>query len=594
VPTADPRTIGWNVGTGYRYGLKLSTELAFGEQPDSFDFDLTGNATVVPVTATGTSATLFLTLGDAKITSRVADSQPQFDKLAAEIRKTGFFFGLSGGLTREVWLRHGTSPFAVTIYREIGSALQFGRVVPASNVYTVEEYDTTGKYVAEYRRDEGDTNWHKRKLRYLPLQRTSEEMPDFQLTIATEVRSSTGLVRLAPDGRPEAIDASEDLVVRGMKAPVHSKTSLALKATGAQPSDAATQLSAIMDTMDRLPVEQPYAPTEVGALDDARIHGLTFDVVLAGLEDLARGKVGGPPAGEPDAGQPPSADQGAKDPRLARESDLFEALAAIFRKHPETIPRAVLKIRGHSPAAPALIDALGSAGTMQAQDALVDLLKVSSDQVMRKRIMMALVRTPRPASRSIETLEAMIAQDPSNASALLGLGTYSRRLRDEGKPEQAEDLGKMILARLNPSQRSWDQVTVLDAIANSGYGGAMMAVVERLKNGPEEVRVAAASALRSMREPGVDDVLATTIGSDPSNKVRISAMDAARVREPTEVLTRAVAASASAAADPHVRYRAVELIIQWLPRRGDLRGALEQVAQHDEEVKIRDRAKSVL
>jgi hypothetical protein len=97
-----------------------------------------------------------------------------------------------------------------------------------------------------------------------------------------------------------------------------------------------------------------------------------------------------------------------------------------------------------------------------------------------------------------------------------------------------------------------------------------------------------------MRSTKVDDLLAARMQSDPAADVRISAMDAAQVREPSDVLVRAVSSTAVNAEDAHVRYRAVELIGQWMPQRPELRSTLQQVATKDPEAKIRERANGSL
>jgi hypothetical protein len=97
-----------------------------------------------------------------------------------------------------------------------------------------------------------------------------------------------------------------------------------------------------------------------------------------------------------------------------------------------------------------------------------------------------------------------------------------------------------------------------------------------------------------MQDAKVDQLIAHSLGSDPSNDVQISAIDAARVREPSDQLAQALASSATGASDPHVRYGAVELMTQWLPLRPDFRATLERVARNDEEERIRERAKAAL
>jgi hypothetical protein len=109
-----------------------------------------------------------------------------------------------------------------------------------------------------------------------------------------------------------------------------------------------------------------------------------------------------------------------------------------------------------------------------------------------------------------------------------------------------------------------------------------------------EIRAAAARSLQSMHDASVDGILAEIIRSDQSPDVGISAMDAAKVRQPTDILLRAVETAATNGTDPHVRYRAVELLSLWLQGRSDVRPTLEMAAQNDVEQRIRERARSAL
>jgi hypothetical protein len=97
-----------------------------------------------------------------------------------------------------------------------------------------------------------------------------------------------------------------------------------------------------------------------------------------------------------------------------------------------------------------------------------------------------------------------------------------------------------------------------------------------------------------MLDPRADELIARYLLEDKSKQVRLSAIESADLREPTEVMVAALAKAATQSDETHVRYRAVELLIRWLPKRPDVRGALERVAQKDEEAKVRDRARKAL
>jgi hypothetical protein len=60
------------------------------------------------------------------------------------------------------------------------------------------------------------------------------------------------------------------------------------------------------------------------------------------------------------------------------------------------------------------------------------------------------------------------------------------------------------------------------------------------------------------------------------------------------VLTGAIKTAAEDVSDARVRYRAVELMTRWLPRRPELRATLEKIAANEQEGLVRARAQAAL
>jgi hypothetical protein len=592
----DPRVQGWDLGKRYTYRLKLTTSVSFGEGDAAFDFDVTGNVRFTSAMVTPQVATLYFTIGDAQITSRVP-SPSAFESTAAEIRKADAFVVLTGGRVTEMRLPSELSPMAANTYRAIASAIQFARASDGASRYTAEEYDTTGQYEAEYERSGEPNSWHKRKQRYFGLLAAKHLSTNVPAQIIPEVAASSGQVRLSADGRPDVVEIADEVLVNGAQAPVRSKTVVSLRSTEI---DSATEPQSgwdvIFNSKVRIASDEAYGgAAPVAALDDARINGTTFAKVIARLEDIARHR-GAPRTTGPTNGQQPQPDdQAVREKAVQEDLQLFEALSAIFRRQPETIAEAVRKIRAKSPLSGELLDALGSASTAASQSALVDIAQSKAfDPTVRSRATHALARSSNPEAKTIDALKAMLVDDPFNSKSLFGLGTFSRRLRDGGHAAEAEDLGKFLVARLKLATGELSTIIALRAIANSGYDGALPFVLPRLHHDDEEVRVAAVRSLQSMRDSRIDETLASILESDSSGSVRKATIESAAVREPSDVFARALATVATSDADPHVRYRAVELMVQWMTRRPDFRAALEQIATSDEEGQVREVAKAAL
>jgi hypothetical protein len=342
--------------------------------------------------------------------------------------------------------------------------------------------------------------------------------------------------------------------------------------------------------MRRTDAAEPYASqATIEALDDARIQGRTFEAIVSRLEAIA--PKGGPRGPVENSTASPE-QQSAAQKTMQEDSQLFIALAATLRKKPETILKAMKKIRAGSPAASVIVGALGSASTVETQQALLELSK-SNDPKLRGQVMGALARTSKPSEASIAAMKAMLAEDPFNMQALYSLGSYARKLRDGGKAEQAQEIGELLLERLKAADVASRLIIVLRAVMNSGYAGALPQVVSLLSDQRDEVRAAAVRALQSMNDARVNQAIAARLTSDSSSCVRLAAAEAAQVRGPDEILAGAVAKVALEAPDPRVRYRAVELMIQWLPQRGELRSTIDRVAANDGVPRVRDRAKSL-
>jgi HEAT repeat protein len=578
-------TPSWQAGKEYRYRMSLRTLLRFGDAENAFDLHLDGSVNIAVARATGDDAMLHLTIPDARVVSQPGKRHDEVDRAVAQVRDAGCFVTFSRGRFTELRVPGQLSDMAVNVFRQIASALQVTRAPGADAAYTSEEYDTTGHYVAEYRRGSAESTLQKKKLRYLSLIGGQGSASATTLQIVPEVVSSRADITLAPDGRPADVEAHDEMTLSGAQTPLHSTVTLSLHSLSADPEpDPARDWESLAGSLRRVAADQPYgAAADLEVLDAARIKGLTFDTIVARLEGH----------GDPNAGATLSSTR--QTPMSKEDAELFIALSAIFREHPDTVDRAMKRIVANSPLAPTLISALGSAATERAQGALRQLISAEKlDPELRSRALLALTRTPRPHAQAVEELKSLLADARFGNAAVYGLGTYARHFRDAGDSEAARAIGELLAERLERAQTASAQIVVLGAIANSGYGAALPRVVPFLANGSDAVRAAAVRALRSMGETKVDDLLAARLESDPSSTVRLAAIEAIRVRQPSDVLAAGVGRAATLAVDAHVRYRAVELMAQWLPRRPELRPVLEQVARTDVEGRLRSRAQAAL
>ncbi|HSU42202.1 MAG TPA: HEAT repeat domain-containing protein [Polyangiaceae bacterium] len=589
----DGHTRGWDSGQRYTYRVALSTHVSFDGKSTNFDFDLAGNVDIVPTSVSPELVALYLAFTDANVVNRVGSTGGDLDRWQNELRRTGAFVSLNGGRANALDIPPGLSEMTMSTYRQLGAALQFTRAEGGAQSYTAEEYDSTGRYLAEYQRAPDGSTWLKRKRSYLSLL-GAHALPDGAgLDLTPQIFASSGEVRLSAAGRPEHVKLSDEFGMKGATSPLRSRVSLELTASGTRPQPA-TDFAPLLAQTRRIAASEPLsAGTPKQVLDDARIGKLDFETIVAALEQGERAR-----SAQPEASADPTTLRNpgpTSETEVQAQSQRFLALAAIFRKDPRAIPKAVAKIRAKSPATGDLLDTLSSAGTLEAQQALVDLLGTKGiDKNFKARLVFSLARAQKPTRQASQALEAVLRDDPFNAGALYGLGTHCRLYRDAGQTAQAREIGELLRARMPAARTAGERPTLLRAIANSGYDGALPEVTRELADKSEEVRVAALRALQSMRDPRVDGLLTHYLLDDASDKARLSAIEAIALRDPTPQTISALTQAATHDSEPHVRYRSVELLIRWLPQRPEVRPVLEQIAQKDDEPKVRERAHAVL
>jgi len=97
-----------------------------------------------------------------------------------------------------------------------------------------------------------------------------------------------------------------------------------------------------------------------------------------------------------------------------------------------------------------------------------------------------------------------------------------------------------------------------------------------------------------MQHDEVDGLIATRLDQDQSPVALRAAVNAAKLRAPTAPLAAALSRAALGSGDSQTRYRATGLLVEWLPRRPELRAVLVQLAARDENDDVRSLAANAL
>ena len=240
----------------------------------------------------------------------------------------------------EIRVPRHLSTLAMNIFRTLGASLQFARPLRAATRYTMAEYDSTGRYIAEYEAVGDQNHWRKRKQRYSELfaAKTAVTPP---VQVVPKVTSSEGEIQLDAELRPVVISLREEVQIAGAQVPVQARTTVLLESRSVNKID--QPIGEVAGDFETVAADAPYgAAAPVETLDDARIHGLTIDTVLSQLEQSAsvRGASAGAPASLPNERDQHDVEANAR---------LFGALSALLRKDPANIERAVAKVRARSP-----------------------------------------------------------------------------------------------------------------------------------------------------------------------------------------------------------------------------------------------------
>jgi hypothetical protein len=410
---------------------------------------------------------------------------------------------------------------------------------------------------------------------------------DAPVQVVPKVIEGQGRVRVSPAGLFEESAWQEEVQIEGAQVAVRSLQSHKVRRTSSKSNVAIAALLVARDGMRALGAGQAWGGSvSPGALDPERVKGFPFRDVLSELEYKAKRSASGKPQEKP-------AKAKGQETEAERKGKLFSALAAHLRLDNRNVNAVEDAIKRHSPASADLIAALGSAGTAEAHAALGRLMENGALGELDEHVLQAVARTQHPDAKSMAIMHAVLAKDPYQERAMYALGSYSRIFRDNGQPQTAASLGEELVRKLGDAPGPGSRLISLRAIANSGYDGALGKVEPLLASSDEDTRATALRALQSMRDPRIDGLIATGITADKSTVVRLSGIESASVRSPSDTLVSAVI-RASVDAEPRVRYRAVEVMAKWLPSRADIRRPLEAAAKKDLEPRIRELAAGAL
>ncbi|HWZ93237.1 MAG TPA: HEAT repeat domain-containing protein [Polyangiaceae bacterium] len=578
---AEQRGPAWLSGTGatYSFQLKNVAQLAAGN-PAAFAF--TGELSVTPRAAAKGGVELGLALRNV-----VPEAEPAQREALLKIAhnmELPLAVRLEGGKIVSLSVAPDADSEAVNVVRVLISALQFAQAAPErASTWTAWEYDSTGKYLAEYQRF-APNRFTKKKQRYEALTFGKDSPGSLGTPLAPSVTSSSETLELASSSFVSAVSDEELSMNLGPGNDASSRTHVELRRVAARPN-VGIDWAALDAVAKRYGMNEPLprAKTDRDAFDRQRIGSFTYETALAQLEKVARDRV-----------EHPDASNDEKVRALQANQQAFNALAGIFRQQPETIAKAEQAVVAGSGAIESLVGALGNADTEASQASLVRLIgetKLPSD--IRLSTLRSLVRVQTASDATVAFLQ-QAADDPQlSAVATFGLGSVCRRLNEVGYRERSARVGQWLIQRLQRASNADEQLRALGGISNSGFEPALPTMSNVLHASDPRVRAAAIEATRLMATKDADGVIAAAL-NDPVSDVKMAALNASKPRAPAPVLVKGVAAILLGNDRPSVRERAVHIAASWQGAEPELHTALTRLASAERDDGVRSAARTAL
>jgi HEAT repeat protein len=568
----------WQDNQTYVFELALSSRAGMAGALPMAQYEMHGSLVVTARKASANSVQLAVHIAGSQFRTEKSNAQPMYDALTKELERPSLI-KLSQGQITEERIAPGLSSFAETIIRYVGTIFQLRAAMGHRGLETTER-DLTGVYHAIYAADAAGHEVVRTKLRYEPLQIEAKGPGVDVPMLSTHVHDSKTTLRLSDNTLQSAeLDETLGTPLSGT-ARVSSATTLRAVLKG---SSAAVTLvpweTLASENVATQPGRMVAKAANTAQFDDLRIGNYTFDKALAELTESARHlrKHFGGTSGAADTTGPsePAMDKGS----FAADQRAFGALIGLLRHDTANVDRAAQYIIKNGMAADSLMDALSSAGTPPTQQALLSIIDNSKlTKQVRLRAAGALTRVASPTPNAVTTFTRLLHVADFDAIACYGLGTLSRRMRENGDFAAADAVSDTLVKELRETKKEDWTVTVLRGVANSGNGKAFASVEPFLTDRSARIREAAVSSLRLMMEPKVETVLQSILANETDDSVRVAALDACGMRPMTPGLLQITSTAVLSSKSTRVRQKAIQVLATWTPRNAEAKSALKSMS----------------
>lgn len=568
----------------------------------SLTASLQGEMVLTTVKVAGDRIQVLATFRDPAI-RLIVNGQAQAEQASSVARELarGFLVEVTPqGQVVGIYVQPDAAKFSQDFVRTLLAAVQF--VFPAApppdgQSWTVREEDRSGSYLARYRivsaSVAGHPDWielRKSKLRYLPeaapaqpipgrTQAQKKLVPRMNLVARFDLENGA-LVSLA--GTETQDTSIQDKQV------AHSETTVRLSrlnngAVAAEEMERVRQVSSsLTKNSSPLALFTRRSPSDVEAnVQRSELGSATVKELLDNLAALKTSSLG-------------------REQQQAAETPLYLKFKALIYVHPESCPQLepVLDTADASgPAFRIVAGALGAVGNAQAQRALVHAIRARpQDSAALSNLISALGSVPQPTVETEKAIQEVAASSPgSNTSgtAFLALGSMARNLRGKD-PQRATAIVSFLLQHAGAAHSEEETQHVLQALGNTGSSRAMPLLLRFASSPSPVLRAAAVDALRSIRQPEVDSLLAHALVSDADSRVRLEAAFALGFRRPSRQSYDAQKKALAAEGDEKVRGALLNNLAKMRREFPEARSVLEESAAKDPSEYVRKAASGLL
>ncbi|MFY0564234.1 HEAT repeat domain-containing protein [Archangium lansingense] len=273
---------------------------------------------------------------------------------------------------------------------------------------------------------------------------------------------------------------------------------------------------------------------------------------------------------------------------LEREPELCAKLVELFGQ-PGT------DVRGRA----VLLDLLAGAGTPEAQAAMLEALSTpqarGDEQYHMLLSRLALVQEPTEATVDFARREYEKSQGAVHTASTYVLGATAGALHRNGGADQARAAVQRLVEDLRASDASEQQMHLLLGLGNAGVAEHTPLIASYAQSSSEEVRRAAAKALRKVPSEQSQQVLLGLVG-DEASRVQVTALDTlTRFKLEPQALVQLRDEVLNGQLDPQSYGSLVTLVEPYLAQEPAVRDVLEYLLTQDKtERSLRTRIHNLL